>query len=106
MAVTLEEYRLQVLEQLKASPGTAWARDVLARADMVLASARLTTATQDAFWETLNSDLHILAEESKQLLGREVATALTVIIDAAQDEVQKYRRLLENNGTKAAESPR
>ena len=45
----------------------------------------------------------ILAEESKGVLGREVAAALSAVIDAAQGEVLKYRRLLENDAPRPAQ---
>ena len=101
--ITLEDYRLQIMEQLKAAPGAAFARDVLARVDLVLGSARLSTATVEAFWESLNSDLHILAEESKGVLGREVAAALGAVIDAAQGEVLKYKQQLESDDSTSAD---
>jgi hypothetical protein len=101
--ITLEDYRLQIMEQLKAAADAECAREVLARVDLVLGSTRLSTSTQEAFWESLNSDLHILARESKGLLRREVAAALSTVIEAAQDEVLKYRRLLENDASKPAE---
>ena len=89
MAVTLEDYRIQIIEQLKAAGGTVRARDILADVDMVLATATLSTAAQGAFWESLNSDLDILAEESKGVLGKEAAAALGAIIAAAQGAVLK-----------------
>ena len=103
MAVTLEDYRIQIIEQLKAARGTVRARDILADVDMVLATAGLSTAAQGAFWESLNSDLDILAEESKGLLGKEAAAALSAVIAAAQSTVWKYRRLLQSDEAKSTD---
>jgi hypothetical protein len=94
MAVALEDYRIQIIEQLKAARGTARARDLLAEVDMVLASARLSPTAKEAFWDGLNSDLDILAEESKGVPGKEPAALLSAVIAAAQVAVLKYRRLL------------
>ena len=97
MAVTLEDYRIQIIEQLKAAPGTDRAHDLLAEVDMVLASARLSTAAQGAFWDSLHSDLDMLAEVAKEVLGKEAAAALSEVVTAAQEAVLKYRQLLQGN---------
>jgi hypothetical protein len=101
MAVTLEDYRIQVIEQLRVARDTARARDFLAEVNMVLASAGLSTAAQGEFWESLNGDLDILAEESKGVLGKEAAAALGAVIAAAQGAVMKYQRLLESDERKS-----
>jgi hypothetical protein len=97
VAVTLEDYRIQIIEQLKAAPGTERAHDLLAEVDMVLASARLSTAAQGAFWDNLHSDLDVLAEVSKEVLGKEAAAALNEVVVAAQRVVLKYRQLLQGD---------
>jgi len=103
MAVTLEDYRIQIIEQLRVAHGTARARDLLAEVNMVLASARLSTVAQAEFWESLNGDLDILAEESKGVLGKEAAAALGAVIAAAQGSVMRYQRLLESDERKSAD---
>ncbi len=103
MAVTLEDYRIQVIEQLRVAHGTARARDLLAEVNMVLASARLSWAAQGEFWQSLNGDLDILAEESKGMLGKEAAALLGAVIAAAQGAVMKYQRLLESDEDKSAD---
>jgi hypothetical protein len=94
MAVSLEDYRIQVIEQLKAASGAARVRDLLAEADMVLASARLSATAQRSFWESLDSDLVDLAEGSKGVLGKEAAAALSTVITAARGALIQYRRPL------------
>jgi hypothetical protein len=100
MAVTLEDYRIQIIAQLKAARGSARAHELLSEVDMVLASGRLSAAAQGAFWESLNCDLAILVEESKGVLGKEAA-ALSAVIAAAQGAVLMYQRLLESDETKS-----
>jgi hypothetical protein len=97
VAVTLEDYRIQIIEQLKAAHGTERARDLLAEVNLVLASAQLSTAAQRAFWDSLHSDLDVLAEVSKEVLGKEAATALGEVAAAAQGAVLKYRQLLQDD---------
>lgn len=103
MAVTLEDYRIQIIEQLKAARGTERAHDLLAEVDMVLASARLSTAAQGAFWDSLHSDLDMLAEVSKEVLGKEAADALSEVVTAAQGAVLKYRQLLQGDKASSAD---
>lgn len=103
MAVTLEDYRIQIIEQLKAAHGTERAHDLLAEVDMVLASARLSSAAQGAFWDSLHSDLDVLAEVSKEVLGKEAAAALGEVVAAAQGAVLKYRQLLQGNKAQSAD---
>lgn len=103
MAVTLEDYRIQIIEQLKAAHGTQRAHDLLAEVDMVLASARLSTAAQGEFWDSLHSDLDMLAEVSKEVLGKEAADALGEVVTAAQGEVLKYRRALQGDGASSVD---
>ncbi len=103
MAVTFEDYRLQIIQQLRAAGGIGRARDLLSEVDMVLASARLSRPAQRAFWESLNSDLDVLAEESKGVLGKEAAATLGAIIAAAQGAVWKYRRLLQSDEATSAD---
>jgi hypothetical protein len=101
MAVTFEDYRIQIIEQLKAARDGARARDLIAQADMVLSSARLSASAQGEFWESLSSALDILAEDSKALLGKEAAAALSAVIAAAQGEIQKLRRPRESDEPKS-----
>ena len=103
MAVSLEDYRLQVIEQLKAASGAARVRDLLAEVDLVLASARLSSAAQKAFWESLDSDLDNLAEGSKGVLGKDAAAALSAVITAARGALLKYRSPLKAPAAKSAE---
>jgi len=103
MAVSLEDYRLQVIEQLKAASGAARVRDLLAEVDLVLASARLSSAAQKAFWESLDSDLDNLAEGSKGVLGKDAAAALSAVITAARGALLKYRSPLKAHAAKSAD---
>jgi len=102
MAGTLEDYRIQIIEQLKAVRGTARAHELLAEVDLVLASARLSSAAQGAFWESLNSDLDALSEELKGVLAKEAAAGLGAVIAAAQGAVLQYRRMLQSDEAQSA----
>ena len=103
MAVTLEGYRIQVIEQLKLARGAARARDLLAEVNTVLASAPLSAAVQGEFWASLNNDLDILTEELKGVLRKEAAGALEAVITAAQGAVMEYQRRLESDARKSTD---
>jgi len=102
MTVTLEDYRIQVIEQLKAVRGAARAHELLAEVDLVLASSRLSPAAQGEFWESLRSDLDVL-EELKAMLGKEAAAAIGVVIAAARGAVIQYQRMLKSDETKSTD---
>jgi hypothetical protein len=55
--LTLDEYRTQIIESLKARPDIAGARDLLAQTHLVLINSGISARTQTTFWESLNSDL-------------------------------------------------
>jgi hypothetical protein len=69
--MTLEEYRIQVIERLKASQDPVKARGLLAEVELVLTNSRIGDRAQKTFWETLNNDLDIVAQESTLLLEKQ-----------------------------------
>jgi hypothetical protein len=87
----LDEYRIKVIERLKACKNTAAARHILAEADLVLMNSHVTGLTQDKFWETLHEDLDVLAEESKFLTDPEAGLKLASVVAAAQARIARYR---------------
>jgi hypothetical protein len=103
MAVSLEDYRIQVIEQLKGASSAARVQDLLADVDLVLASAGLSSAAQRTFWESLDSDLDNLAEGSKGVLGKEAAAALSTVIAAARGALVKYRGSQSSDTAKSAD---
>jgi hypothetical protein len=53
--MTLEEYRIQVIERLKARQDPVKARGLLAEVELVLTNSRIGDRAQKTFWETLNT---------------------------------------------------
>ena len=95
--MTLDEYRVQVIEKLKACRDPARARGQLAEVDLVLMNSRISDRVQKTFWETLNNDLDVLAQESTLLLEKPAATALSAVIAAAQTVIAQYRLLIASD---------
>ena len=92
--VSLEGYRIQVLEKIKATRDPQRARDLIAEVDVALRATGLRRAAQRAFWEALHTDIDVLIEESVTVLGRDLAAELGAIIAAAQTEIRRYLSLV------------
>jgi hypothetical protein len=95
--VTLEEYRIQFIEKLKACRDPANVRGLLAEVDLVLMKSGISDRVQRTFWETLNNSLDVVAQESTLLLEKQAATALSAVIAAAQTVIAQYLVLLAND---------
>jgi hypothetical protein len=85
--LTLDEYRIQVLEKLKGCEDPRRARDLLAEVDLMLGASGLSPKAQQAFWQGLSTDLEVVAEESTKLLGKDRAVRLTAVVLAAQADI-------------------
>jgi hypothetical protein len=85
--LTLDGYRIQVLERLKGCQDPARARDLLAEVDLMLGASGLSPRAQQAFWQGLSTDLEVVAEESTKLLGKDRAVRLTAVVLAAQADI-------------------
>jgi hypothetical protein len=89
--MTLEEYRVTLIERLRACPDTVAARALLAEAELMLCHSRLTDLTYDRFWETLEEHLDALADEAKFSSDRKAGAALDAIVAAARVRIARYR---------------
>jgi hypothetical protein len=83
--LSLDAYRIQVLEKLKRCPDARRARDLLVEVDLSLEASDLSKGAQRAFWEGLYTDLDILTEESTFLLSQDEITLRTVVSAARAD---------------------
>jgi hypothetical protein len=91
--MTLDEYRTQIIENLKARPEIVGARDLLAQTHLVLISSGISAQTQTRFWESLNDDLELLEKDST-LLEEHAANTLRAVIAAVQTVIAQYQRLI------------
>ena len=94
--MTLDEYRAEVIEKLKACRDLARARDLLFEVDVMLGSAGLDTRAQRTFWQALESDLARVAQDSTRHLERQAAIALGGVPGVAQAEIAHYVLLLDS----------
>ena len=94
--ITLDGYRIQVLEKLKSCPDPGRARDLLAEVDVMLGASELSPKAQQAFWHGLSTDLEVVAEESAKLLGKDAAATLSGVVAAAQSDIAQYLVILSS----------
>jgi hypothetical protein len=95
-AMTLDEYRLQVFEKLKACTEASRAREILADVQGLLAYSRMSDSGQKAFWHSLNHDLNVLAHELRR--ESEESAGNRGVIATAQATIAQYQRKLKSDG--------
>jgi hypothetical protein len=88
--LSLDGYRIQVVERLKTCTHADQSKDVIAEVNALLAGTGLSNNAHRAFWEGLYTDLEVVEEESTRLLRLEAAAGLAAVIAAAQAEIMKY----------------
>lgn len=88
--MTLDEYRIEIIEKLKGFSDPARARGLLAEVDLAFTSGRLSIATRRAFWEGLHDDLDVAAQEAHLLVGARGASTLVAVISVAQSAIEAY----------------
>jgi hypothetical protein len=92
----LEEYRLQVLERLKACTEPARTRELLAQVDGYLATLGVSDGAQKAFWQLLSHDLNVIAHNMSRPPERQVINARSAIA-TAQAAIARYQRQLRSD---------
>ena len=90
--VGLDEYRIQVIEQLKNCQSPKRAQDLLEEVDLMLKSSQLSESTQRKFWQTLGSDVEVITQDSLFLLEKNAAAALARVLVVAQETIAEYRQ--------------
>ena len=92
--MTLEEYRLQVLQQVRDCVGTAKAVELVTEVHLILSQSQLTARTLETFWSQLRADLDVLTEELMHTLEGADRTARGSILTAAQNAVMLHQNEL------------
>jgi hypothetical protein len=95
--MTLDEYRLQMFEKLKACSQVPQVRELLSEVHTMLASARMSDSSQKAFWQSLNHDLNVLVHESQKLPQQSGASMSRTVIATAQAAIAQYQRRLTSD---------
>jgi len=95
--LTLDEYRAQVVQQLRACVDPAQALGLLADVEAMLAARRTSEALQRAFWTGFSQDLDLLAQHAA-LLGPAAADALRAVITTARAVTARALRHVTDSG--------
>ena len=99
--MTLDEYRVTLIERLRACQDTATARSLLAEANLFLTNSRINKLTQDRFWETLEEELDAVGEDAKFLGDPKAAAVLGAVVAAARARIARYHRCDESDASPA-----
>ena len=100
--MTLDEYRLQVVERLRACQDPKQARALLAEVECVLTASRMSDHTLRVFWRTLSGALELLEQESAHLEIRQLAV-LSAVLVAAQAVIADFQaQVVSENPAKPA----
>ena len=91
--LTLDEYRAQVVMQLKACAETARAAELLSDVETMLAATQTRPSLQNAFWRAFSQDLDLLAQHATLLDPGAAATLRVVISTARAAATHALRRL-------------
>jgi hypothetical protein len=93
--LTLEDYRVQVVSQLKDSTEPTRAADLLSYVETMLSAAQASRSLQRAFWRGLSRDLDLLAQQAT-LLEPAAAATLRGVIATARAVTARSLRLLQD----------
>lgn len=99
--MTLEEFRLTLVDRLRQCRDAAGAREIVIDAELVLANVPLTDLTYDRFWETMEEDLDALAGEAKLASDRKAGTILDSVVAAARVRIAHCRNRRKRKKDKA-----
>jgi len=82
--MTLDEYRMKIIERLRACQDDACARSLIDEVDTMLHDSRIGKHTHEVFWQALEEDLDALEEEARFLANPEASAALEAVVTAAR----------------------
>jgi len=91
--LTLDEYRAQVVMQLKGCAEIARAAELLADVETMLAATQTSPSLQKAFWRDFSQDLDLLTQQATLLDTGTAATLRAVITTARAAATRALRRL-------------
>ena len=93
--LTLDDYRAQVVQQLKMCAEHVRAAELLADVETMLAATQMSRPAQRTFWRDFSQDLDLLAQRA-MLLDPPAAATLRAVITAARAVAVRALRLLQD----------
>ena len=95
--LSLDAYRIRVVEKLKVCHDARQARHLLSEVEAALAATGLSLRAQQAFWHGLATDLEVVAEESPRLLAKDRGATLKRVLAAAQADIARHLGILSSS---------
>jgi hypothetical protein len=95
--LTLDEHRVQVLDNLKACMNPKQVCELLADVQMMLAGTGVSKATQAAFWRSISTELDLETQRSMLVLQEDPGKTLRNLIATARLTITRYQRLLADS---------
>jgi hypothetical protein len=99
--MTLDEYRLQMLQRIRDCDFPDGARDLIAEARLFLAQCRLNETTLRAFWSNLRADLEVLSEDLVGVPERSGRSQRGAVLAAAQVAIVQLQNELADLASRA-----
>jgi hypothetical protein len=98
--MTLEEYRIQLLNRLKECSSPAKALELVDEAALVLAQSQVSENTLRKFWTDLREDLQMLVESAPDLGERGSRAVHIAVMTVARLGVADYLNQLDERPRK------
>ena len=89
--MSLDEYQVKLIQQLKNCRDNATVRALLAEAERVVMKGMSSVMARERFWKTLEEELDAIAEGARFLSDREAGVKLTAAVLAARARISRYR---------------
>jgi hypothetical protein len=89
--LTLEEFRIQLLKQIRGCQDSLQAQELIVQAQLALKKSRLKQRTIQAFWLSMNKDLMVLEEGTVNVRVGDALAARTAVITAARAAISRYQ---------------
>ena len=93
-AMTLDEYRLQIVQQIRDCASPVRGVELVTEAHLILSQSQLTVRTLQMFWSQLRADLDVLTEELMHTPDSVARTVRGSILTAAQNAVTLHQNEL------------
>jgi len=93
--LTLDEYRAQVVMQLKACAEPTRATELLSDVETMLAATHTSPSLQRTFWRDISQDLDLLTQRAT-LLDPAAAATLRAVITTARGVTLRALRVLQD----------
>jgi hypothetical protein len=97
--MTLEQLRIELLDSVKNCQHPDSVAQLFATAECRLRANHIGEQSRRAFWEAVDTDLVVVAQEASVILERQAALSLRTTLGAARAALDTYRVVATNQTT-------